>query len=254
MRAFAPALTAQSDALWQSLARGEMTVGYSQSHRLRRLLGATVPVAGRHGHQARLRLGAFASIGIGPAEALVAHSRAPALDLKRARRLVISAPHLSDTELAATVHRLFGRSAVVHSSRPQQQRAVVSAFAQATIPASYLALYRAAATTCLGLPWTVLAGIGAVETGHGANTAVSPKGAVGPMQFLPSTFAAYAVDGDGDGYADINNPADAVYSAARYLCLWGAGRGGQALYDAIFAYNHADWYVREVVAYANAYA
>ena len=74
------------------------------------------------------------------------------------------------------------------------------------------------------------------------------------MQFLPSTFASYGMDGDGDGIADIHDPSDAVYSAARYLCLWGAGRGGQALYDAVFAYNHADWYVREVFTLANAYA
>jgi membrane-bound lytic murein transglycosylase B len=100
----------------------------------------------------------------------------------------------------------------------------------------------------------VLAGIGAVETGHGSDVRRSPKGAVGPMQFLPSTFAVYGMDGDGDGRADVMNPADAVYSAARYLCLWGGGRGGQALYDAVWAYNHAVWYVRRVFAFANAYA
>ena len=50
------------------------------------------------------------------------------------------------------------------------------------------------------------------------------------------------------------DPADAIYSAARYLCAWGAGLGGQSLYAAIFAYNHADWYVREVIRLAVAYS
>ena len=253
LRGFTPALTAKSDPLWQSVAHGDLTVGYAQSHGLRRLLGHDMAVTGQHHHGTRLRLGAFASIGIGSAQALVPHQSARGLGLHRAHRLIISAPHLETWAIATAVHRIFSDHAVVHSVRPHVVAQPISAFAQSTIPASYLSLYRHAATTCPGLPWTVLAGIGAVETGHGSNVHRSTKGAIGPMQFLPSTFAVYAVDGDGDGMADIHNPADAVYSAARYLCLWGAGRGGQALYDAIFAYNHADWYVREVIAYANAY-
>ena len=74
------------------------------------------------------------------------------------------------------------------------------------------------------------------------------------MQFLPATWRIYGVDGDGDGVADINNQADAVYSAARYLCANGAGQGGtKQLYKAIFAYNHADWYVRFVMELADRY-
>jgi membrane-bound lytic murein transglycosylase B len=73
---------------------------------------------------------------------------------------------------------------------------------------------------------------------------------MGPMQFLPSTFAAYAVDGDGDGVTDIWNPADAIYSAARYLCANGAGAGPRALYNAIYRYNPADWYVLMVMRVA----
>ena len=77
---------------------------------------------------------------------------------------------------------------------------------------------------------------------------------MGPMQFLPSTFAAYAVDGDGDGVADIWNAADSIFTAAKYLCANGAGGGPRALYNAIWHYNHADWYVQMVLSLAKKYA
>ena len=254
IRSFTPALTAKSDPLWQSIARGELTVGYSAARSLRHRLGQTLLVRGPRHHAAAMRVGAFASLGLGSAEAVVSHARAMKLGLHNSRRIYIRAHNVDVSTIAVAVRRIFGSHVVVRDLRPHTTVAPISAFAQSTIPAPYLALYRSAAATCPGLPWTVLAGIGAVETGHGANVHRSVKGAVGPMQFLPSTFAAYGVDGNGDGVADIHNPADAIYSAARYLCLWGAGRGGQALYDAIWAYNHADWYVRLVVQYANAYA
>jgi membrane-bound lytic murein transglycosylase B len=120
--------------------------------------------------------------------------------------------------------------------------------------AEYMALYHRAAATCAGLSWTVLAAIGQVESGHGRNPAVSSAGAMGPMQFLPSTFASYAVDGNGDGQANIMDPSDAIFTAARYLCANGAGRGGGALANAIWHYNHADWYVQMVLTLAEKYA
>jgi soluble lytic murein transglycosylase-like protein len=118
------------------------------------------------------------------------------------------------------------------------------------IPLSFLALYRSGAATCPGLPWPVLAAIGQVESGHGSNPDDSSAGAQGPMQFLPSTFAAYAVDGDGDGAADIRNPADAIYTAAHYLCANKAGTGDDGLRGAVYRYNHADWYVAMVLRIA----
>ncbi|HEX4655248.1 MAG TPA: lytic transglycosylase domain-containing protein [Mycobacteriales bacterium] len=254
IRTFTPALTAKSDPLWQSIAQGDLTVGYAAARSLRHRLGQTLMVRGPRHHLATTRIGAFASLGLGSAQGVLSHHRAMQLGLHPSRRLYVSAPHVAVSTLAVDLRRIFGAHVVVRDVRPHVTVQPISAFAQSTIPAPYLALYRSAAATCPGLPWTVLAGIGAVETGHGANVHRSVKGAVGPMQFLPSTFAAYGVDGNGDGVADIHNPADAIYSAARYLCLWGAGRGGQALYDAIWAYNHADWYVRLVVNYANAYA
>lgn len=141
----------------------------------------------------------------------------------------------------------------IEAERAAAAAAAASASGEATaggVPRSYLALYQSAAATCQGLPWPVLAAIGQVESGHGTNTGPSSAGAMGPMQFLPSTFAAYAVDGDGDGVADIWNPADAIFSAARYLCANGAGGGPRALYNALYRYNPADWYVQLVMGVA----
>jgi Transglycosylase SLT domain len=121
------------------------------------------------------------------------------------------------------------------------------------IPPEMLALYQQAAPTCPGLPWTILAGIGKEETNHGRNTAVSSAGAQCAMQFIPATFATYGVDGNQDGTIDINDPSDSVFSAAHYLC---ANDGGDPnhLYDAIYAYNHADWYVEAVLSDAARYS
>jgi len=122
------------------------------------------------------------------------------------------------------------------------------------IPKDYLALYRSAATTCPGLGWPVLAAIGQVESGHGHNMGPSSAGAEGPMQFMPSTFAGYAVDGNGDGATNIWDPADSIYTAAAYLCANGGGSGPKGLYNAIWHYNHADWYVLMVVNLADSIA
>ena len=74
------------------------------------------------------------------------------------------------------------------------------------------------------------------------------------MQFIPGTFAAYAVDGNHDGVTDIWSPADSIFTAAHYLCANGAGRGSGALSGAILHYNHAGWYVAMVLKLASEYA
>ncbi len=97
----------------------------------------------------------------------------------------------------------------------------------------------------------VLAGINAVETGFGTNLGPSSAGAVGWMQFMPASWAEYGVDANGDGVKDPNNPEDAIFAAASYLSIAGMPTD---TYGAIFAYNHADWYVEEVLANAGCYA
>ena len=112
------------------------------------------------------------------------------------------------------------------------------------IPDAFGALYVQAAAGCPGMRWTQLAAVGQVETRHGRNNGPSSAGAQGPMQFMPRTFAAYGVDGDGDGVADPWNPADAIHSAAHYLCSGGAGQGTpEAERRSLLRYNNAGWYV-----------
>src|SRR4029077_10460297 len=136
-----------------------------------------------------------------------------------------------------------------------------TALARAGIPADYLAWYMAAAKTCPGLPWSVLAGIGEAESGHGRSplpgvrSGSNRAGAEGPMQLEPSAFGKFAVNADPGQPLSPYDPADAIYTAAAVLCANGARGGGPAgLQDAVFAYNHAWWYVSEVMAWAAKYA
>src|SRR5215470_14397686 len=142
-----------------------------------------------------------------------------------------------------------------------------------------------------GMSWPVLAGIGRIESNHARGGWVDAKGttltpilgpqlsggpgmaaisdsdggrfdsdttwdrAVGPMQFIPSTWVRYAVDGNADGNADPHNVFDSTLAAAHYLCAGGGDlRDPVALAEAIFRYNHSESYVRTVLAWASAYA
>jgi murein DD-endopeptidase MepM/ murein hydrolase activator NlpD len=100
------------------------------------------------------------------------------------------------------------------------------------------------------VPWQVLAAINKVESNFGRNMGPSSAGAIGWMQFMPATWSEYGVDANGDGIADPWNAADAIYSAARYLSANGAASN---LYDAVYQYNHAGWYVNEVLGIAQLY-
>jgi Transglycosylase SLT domain/Peptidase family M23 len=117
------------------------------------------------------------------------------------------------------------------------------------IPPFLLPIYQACGTE-YGIPWEVLASINKIETAFGTNLNISSAGAMGWMQFMPSSWEEYGLDANGDGREDPYNPVDAICAAAHYLKVAG---GTEDLYDAIFAYNHADWYVQEVLLYARAY-
>ncbi|PYP70072.1 MAG: hypothetical protein DMD41_15760 [Gemmatimonadetes bacterium] len=101
------------------------------------------------------------------------------------------------------------------------------------------------------VPWQVLAGINEIETDYGRNLSVSSAGAVGWMQFMPETWSRWAVDANHDGKLNPYSPLDAIFTAARYLQASGASTDLPA---AIYAYNHADWYVTEVLLRARSLA
>jgi hypothetical protein len=136
-----------------------------------------------------------------------------------------------------------------------------SAAARADIPAAFLAIYEQAGQRYGIDPW-VLAAIGSIETDHGRSGAPGVRAGVnsfgccaGPMQFNvrngpPSTWEGFGVDGNADGRRSPYDPEDAIPAAARYLRAAGAPRDYRG---ALFAYNHAEWYVAEVLAKANAY-
>jgi Transglycosylase SLT domain len=127
-----------------------------------------------------------------------------------------------------------------------------SSCAPSGVPAVLVPIYqRAADAYGLGPQGPgVLAAINGVETAFGTNLNVSSAGAVGWMQFMPETWDGYGVDANGDGVADPFNPEDAIFAAAGYLRAAGAPTDW---YNAVFAYNHADWYVAEVLANAQCY-
>src|SRR6266498_2050102 len=139
------------------------------------------------------------------------------------------------------------------SAAPPPSRA-----ARAEIPAGYLALYRASAQACPGLPWGVLAGIGKVETDHGRSRAPGVLSGVnafgccaGPMQFNVRNGPPSTCDHYGRG-GNVYDPRDAIPAAARLLCANGA-RGGRDLRGAVHAYNHSWAYVGQVLALARSY-
>ena len=111
------------------------------------------------------------------------------------------------------------------------------------VPPFLLPIYQAAGTQ-YGVKWELLAAINEIETDYGRNLAVSSAGALGWMQFMPSSWDTYGVDANKDGVKDPYNPVDAIFSAARYLRAAGADKD---IRGAVLAYNHADWYVDQVL-------
>ena len=119
-----------------------------------------------------------------------------------------------------------------------------------TLPFGELNAVWRRAGAAYGIPWQVLAAINKIESNFGRNMGPSSAGAVGWMQFMPSTWLRWGTDASGDGIADPWDPEDGVFSAARYL----AAAGGRVdIERAVFAYNHADWYVNDVLGLAGMY-
>jgi cell wall-associated NlpC family hydrolase len=168
---------------------------------------------------------------------------------------------------------------------PTSTQTAPSALATTEIPADLLPVYMAAAETCPGLPWQVLAAIGWVESRHARGTADPATGnvappivgppldgrggveaiadpsqpdgwahALGPMQFLSATWARWATfapDRPPGVAPDVNNAWDAIFTAARYLC--GGANQLDDVRAAVRRYNHSDAYVNEVMTKAVAY-
>ena len=111
------------------------------------------------------------------------------------------------------------------------------------VPPFLLPIYQAAGIE-YGIRWEVLAAINEIETDYGRNLNVSSAGALGWMQFMPATWKAYGIDANKDGRKDPYNPVDAIFAAARYLK---AANYENDVRAAIWAYNHADWYVDSVL-------
>jgi hypothetical protein len=171
--------------------------------------------------------------------------------------------------LAVTGHGIAGELGLLDppaSARPGRRAARLppSSAARADVPHRYLALYRAAAPrSCPGLSWTILAGIGKVESDHGrarlpgVRSGWNSAGAAGPMQFgigkgrAGNAWARFGRDDDHDGHVSVYDPGDAVPAAARYLCDAGAPRRLDA---ALYAYNPSWSYVARVKQLARRYA
>jgi hypothetical protein len=138
-----------------------------------------------------------------------------------------------------------GPSAAVLKAMPADAPADVPSYFidSFRVPIFLLPIYQAAGIQ-YGVRWEILAAINEIETDYGRNLSVSTAGAQGWMQFMPATWQGYGVDGNLDGRADPYNPVDAIFAAARYLQAAGAQTD---LRKALFAYNHANWYVDSVL-------
>jgi len=260
-RAWTPAGIADRPEPWDALRRGEFVAEAAAARRLGLVPGAHYQLD----QGPRLRLAAAAAIGLPGVDGYVSEETGRRLGLTPGVVVLVHGPVAQADALARQTRGVLGSgtqvvlTASAAVSRPARQVAAEPPArsdytGRVGRPDSYIELYRRSAALCPGLSWTVLAAIGQVESGHGRNNGPSSAGALGPMQFMPATWRAYGVDGDGDGKADIWSPYDAVPSAANYLCANGAGQGGEKLRRAVWHYNHSWSYVAKVLSLANAYA
>jgi hypothetical protein len=256
LRPWTPPATAGDPQLWSDFTAGDLITTVAEGRTAGLVSGRQYPVTAAS--STRLTVGAQALLGIAGVDGIVDRTRGGQLGLVRNIAVLVNAPATSPLTLVSLVSgALGGRARVIRLVPAQVSTSLpVDATPSAGRPDSYLELFKdSAARYCPGLSWTVLAAIGQIESADGQNMGPSTAGALGPMQFLPSTWQLWGIDGFGDtGQPNIMNPYDAVPSAARLLCADGAAGGGQGLRTAIFDYNHATWYVDEVLTLAGEYA
>jgi len=256
LRPWTPPATAASQRMWSAFAGGQLITTPAAARQARLAAGGRYPVAAAV--RAQVTAGGSALLGVSGVDGVVSQAEGARLGLVSNVAVLVNAPTVSVTTLVGLVRAALRPGARVVALVPvtEPTQLPVDRTVPAGRPASYLELFRAsAARYCPGLSWTVLAAIGQIESGDGQNMGPSTAGALGPMQFLPSTWQAWGINGFGEaGPPNIMDPFDAVPSAARMLCADGATAGGQGLRQAIFDYNHADWYVDEVLTLAAEYA
>jgi len=256
-RSWTPPETAGADAVWTDLSKGQLVSTHAAAGKLHLTAGSSYQVSAAV--RLQVPFGAQATFSVPGADAIVDQARSAQLGLAKNFAVLINAPGVNLVTLMSKVKSVIGAGGKVVNLVPVvtiSKLPVATNVPTTGVPASYLMLYKeSAAQYCPGMSWTVLAAIGEIESGDGANEGPSSAGALGPMQFIPSTWAEWGIDAFGQtGKPDIMNPLDAVPSAARMLCADGAGHGGSSLSGAIFDYNHATWYVDEVLALASEYA
>jgi hypothetical protein len=256
LRPWTPPATAASARVWSAFQAGDLITTGQAATAARLASGGDYPVAAAV--SARITDGGTALLGVAGVDGVVNQAEGRKLGLVRNVAVLVNAPAADVTALAGQVEAALGAGARVVRLVPVtvSTHLPVDTAPPTGRPASYLPLFQeSAARYCPGLSWTVLAAIGQIESADGQNMGPSTAGALGPMQFLPSTWAAWGIDGFGDtGAPDILNPFDAVPSAASMLCADGATNGSAGLRQAIFDYNHATWYVDEVLTLAAEYA
>ena len=256
LRPWTPPATASDPRVWSDFAAGDVITSAAANQAAGLASGGRYPVTA--GTRSELTVGAQAPAGISGVDGIVDAARGRQLGLVRNIAVLVNAPASSPLTLVSQVETALGGHATVIRLVPAEVSTSlpVAAAPSTGRPSSYLQLFQeSAARYCPGLSWTVLAAIGQIESADGQNEGPSTAGALGPMQFLPSTWQTWGTDGFGDtGPPNIMNPFDAVPSAARLLCADGAASGGAGLRTAIFDYNHAGWYVDEVLTLAGEYA
>jgi hypothetical protein len=256
LRPWTPPSTAASQRVWSAFQAGDLITSVQAATAAHLASGGKYPVAAAV--SARITDGGTALLGVAGVDGVVSQAEGRKLGLVRNVAVLVNAPADDMTKLVGQVKSALGGSAQVIRLASEQTSASLPVDTKPPTgrPSNYLQLFQeSAARYCPGLSWTVLAAIGQIESADGQNVGPSTAGALGPMQFLPSTWATWGIDGFGDtGTPDIMNPFDAVPSAARLLCADGATSGGNGLRQAIFDYNHATWYVDEVLTLAAEYA